>query len=337
MAMVAVGLHTPLCDRLGCRYPILLAGMGGVSRHRLAGAVANAGGFAKLGMVREPVERLRKEVAALRRITDKPFAVNLIPAATEPSLLKAQVAACIQLGVPFIELFWDVDRDLVRHLKAEGIGVLHQVGSRKDADTALAAGVDVLIAQGVDAGGHVRGTRGALNLTAELAMQCSVPVVACGGIANGRVLVAALTLGAQGVNLGTTFLATEEANAHNHHKQRIVEATSDETIYTHRFCVNWHEGAPARVLPNAVTRGDYGELDPGSSPSKIGEQDGQSVYRFSTDSPLAGATGEIDDMALYAGQGCGEINAIVPAAHRMEMLIQSALQAVDALCTGSIE
>lgn len=334
MVTAANILHTPLCDRLGCRYPILLAGMGGVSRHRLAAAVANGGGFAKLGMVREPVERIREEVAALRRATDRPFAVNLIPAATDADLLRSQVDACIELRVPFIELFWDVDAELIQHLKAEGIGVLHQVGSGKDAETAVKAGADVLIAQGVEAGGHVRGIRGVLNLVAELAARYTVPVVASGGIASGPGLIAAMAAGAQGVNLGTAFLATPEANAHGHHKQRLLEASSDDTVYTRRFSLNWHEPAPVRVLANSITRGDYRDFNPGDTPYRIGEQDGQPVYRFSTDSPLADATGEVDEMALYAGQGCGEVSAIVPAARRIDDIIQSALQAVNRLCTG---
>ncbi|MEX1198258.1 MAG: nitronate monooxygenase [Pseudohongiellaceae bacterium] len=318
-------LHTPLCDLLGCRHPVLLAGMGGVSRHALAAAVANAGGFAKLGMVRESVERIRNEVNALRQATDRPFAVNLIPAATDSALLDAQVRACIELRVPFVELFWDVDTALIRHLKDEGIGVLHQVGDGRDAEKAVRAGADVLIAQGVEAGGHVRGTRGTLNLVADLSSRYTIPVVASGGIASGPALMAALVAGAQGVNLGTAFLATDEANAHAHHKQRICDADSDETLYTRLFSLNWHEPAPVRVLPNRVTRGEYGVFQPGDTPQRIGEQDGQAVYRFSTDSPLAGAAGELDDMALYAGQGCGEINTIMPAAERLEELLQSAL------------
>lgn len=324
-------LRTPLCERLGCRYPVLLAGMGGVSRHRLAAAVANAGGFAKLGMVREPVERIRAEVTALRRTTDNPFAVNLIPAATDADLLRSQVSTCIQLRVPFIELFWDVDAGLIKHLRDEGIVVLHQVGSRRDADAAVGAGAEVLIAQGVEAGGHIRGTRGVLNLVTELASQYRVPVVASGGFATGPGLIAAIAAGAQGVNLGTAFVATREANAHDHHKQRILLASSDETVCTRRFSLNWHEPAPVRVLPNRITRGDFGELESGDTPSWIGEQDQQPVYRFSTDSPLADATGDLDDMALYAGQGCGEIDSIVSAAMRVEQLIHSALGAIGRL------
>lgn len=322
-------LHTPLCDWLGCRYPVLLAGMGGVSRHRLAAAVANAGGFGKLGMVREPVELIRSEVNALRQASDKPFAVNLIPAATEPELLKAQVRTCLELQVPFLELFWEVDTDLVRHLKAEGVGVLHQVGSLRDAEAAVAAGADVLIAQGIEAGGHVRGTRAGTTLVAELISRFDLPVVASGGIASGEGLTAALALGAQGVNIGTVFIATAEANAHPHHQQRIVAASGDDPLYNRLFWRNWHEPAPVRVLPNRVTRGELGQYDPAATPREIGRQDGLPVYLFGTDSPLADASGDVDDMALYAGQGCGLVNDIVPAAQRLQQLVTTALRSIQ--------
>ncbi len=322
--VTAVGtLRTPVCDLLGCRYPILLAGMGGVSRHRLAAAVAKAGGFPKLGMVREPVTRIRQEVAALRQLSEKPFAINLIPAATESQLLADQVRTCIELRVPFVELFWDVDATLIRHLKAEGIGVLHQVGNGRDAELAVTAGADVLIAQGMEAGGHVRGNQSVLSLVEELANSCTAPVVASGGIASGSALSAALAAGAQGVNLGTVFLATQEANAHIHHKRRILEASGEDTVYTRQFWLNWHEPAPVRVLANRTTRGDFGQLRPGDTPCQIGEQDGQPVYRFATDSPLSDATGDIADMAIYAGCGCGEINTIVPASRRISDIIEA--------------
>src|SRR5690606_3015004 len=123
------------------------------ARSQLAAAVANAGGFPAMGMVREPVALIEREVAALRAATrdDLHFAVNLIPASCDQTLLKQQVDTCLRLKVPAIELFWDVDVALVKHLKAEGVQVIHQIGSRRDAELALNAGCDVLIAQGLEA------------------------------------------------------------------------------------------------------------------------------------------------------------------------------------------
>ncbi|MFM9272189.1 NAD(P)H-dependent flavin oxidoreductase [Halomonas elongata] len=324
-------LRTPLLDDLGCEVPILLAGMGGVSRHQLALAVARAGGFGVLGMVREPVERIRTEVSAFQAQWSGQFGVNLIPAATERALLKAQVEACLSLRVPTMVLFWEVDQALVRHLKSEGIQVIHQVGSRHDADRALAAGVDMLIVQGHEAGGHVRGTTGTFTLLSQLAAECSVPLVASGGIGSGQALVAALALGAQGVSLGTAMLATHEANAHRHHKQRVVQAVADETCYTTCFTRNWPEPAPVRVLRNAVVSGLHDDM---IMDDVIGEQDGQPVYRFSTDSPLADATGQVDDMALYCGQSCGQLNDLCSTEERIRQMLDEAHVCLERLESG---
>ncbi|HUH36468.1 MAG TPA: nitronate monooxygenase [Spongiibacteraceae bacterium] len=321
--MVAIPqiLRTPLLGILGCELPVMLAGMGGVARHALAAAVNRAGGYGVLGMVREPCARIRQEVEALRALSDRNFAVNLIPAATDPRLLADQVATCLALDVRSFVFFWEVDTALIRHLKQEGRQVFHQIGNQRDADLAQAAGVDVLIAQGVEAGGHVRGTTSTLSLLPQIVVNSDVPVVASGGIASGQAMAAAFTLGAQGVSLGTAFLATHEANAHRHHKQRVLEAGADDTLYTTRFARNWQVPGPVRVLPNAVTRGDYDHADPDTV---LGTQDGQPVYVFSTDSPLADATGKLDDMALYCGQSCGQLHALTSAEQRLQTLIQEA-------------
>lgn len=312
-------LQTELLNLLRCRLPILLAGMGGVARHELAAAVCNAGGFGVLGMVREPVERIHFEIQMLRSKTKSNFGVNLIPAATEESLLKAQIKLCLALEIQYMVLFWEIDTQLIRHLKAEGVFVIHQIGSQRDAEAALNAGVDALIVQGYEAGGHVRGTTSTLSLLAQISEECVVPVIASGGIANGRTLLAALACGAQGASLGTAFLATHEANAHIHHKKRVQRAKADDTVYTQIFWRNWHEAAPVRVLHNALTLGLYSS---DNSDMVIGKQDGQDVYLYSTDSPLSDATGNIENMAIYCGQSCGQFNNICSVQERINQIIE---------------
>ncbi|VTU28083.1 Nitronate monooxygenase [Variovorax sp. SRS16] len=329
--MTPAALHTPLVQILDCEWPILCAGMGGVARHRLAAAVSNAGGFGCLGMVREPPERVRAEIEAYRRLSDRAFAVNLIPAATERGLLDAQVEVCLALSVPVIALFWDVDADLVRRLKAQGVRVIHQVGSAADAEAALRAGADVLIAQGVEAGGHVRGQISTFALLPEIVALSPVPVVASGGIASGEALVAALALGAQGISCGSAFLATHEANAHAHHKQRLVESGAADTLLTEKFFRNWPMPAPVRVLRNAVTEGRHDALYAQRATPVIGAQDGAPVHLFSTDSPLEDATGDIDDMAIYAGQSCGQIHDLCSAGDRLRQLVAQAEACLDRL------
>jgi len=321
-------LDTPLLHLLDCHLPVLLAGMGGVARHELAAAVSRAGGFGVLGMVREPVERFRYEVEAFRQRTSDRFGVNLIPAATAPALLKEQVNTCLSLRVPVIVLFWQVDQALVKHLKAEGVTVIHQIGSRPEAECAMEAGADALIVQGYEAGGHVRGQTSTLSLLSEVALDSQVPLIASGGIASGRAMVSAFMLGAQGVSLGTVFLATQEANAHSHHKQRVKNASADDTVHTTLFQRNWPVIAPVRVLPNATLAGKYqgSHVD-----TVIGRQDGQDVFVYSTDSPLSDARGEIDDMALYCGQSCGQIFDICSAGERVYRIIDEAVTLLESV------
>jgi nitronate monooxygenase len=152
-------LHRPVCDLFGCAYPIALAGMGGVARSDLVAAGTAGGGFGFLGMAREPVDLIRSEVTVLRARGIERFCVNLIPAATNAGLFEAQLSACIDLGVPVVGLFWNVALKLVARLRAAGIIVACQVGSRAEAQAVEQAGAQVLIAQGIEAGGHVRGDR----------------------------------------------------------------------------------------------------------------------------------------------------------------------------------
>jgi len=324
-------LHRPVCDLLGCRYPLVLAGMGGVARAELVTAVSRAGGFGFLGMVREPVARIRAEVATVRAAGVERFGVNLIPAGTDPALLEAQIETLIALAVPVAGLFWDVPAPLVGRLRAAGLRVVCQVGSVDEAQAAEAAGADALIAQGVEAGGHVRGAQPLHALLAELTPAVSVPVLTAGGLADGADVATVLALGAQGAVFGTALIATKESFAHDYHKQRLVTATAADTLLTEDFHINWPPGAKVRVLANSVTRGARGDPFAGTR-TVIGEEEGRPIYLFSTDSPLRSMTGDFEAMALYAGTGVGRIDAIVAAGERLARIVAEAeaLLAVEA-------
>jgi nitronate monooxygenase len=318
-------MHTVVCDLLGCEYPVVLAGMGGVARSELVAAVTEAGGYGFLGMVREPPEQILAEIRRVRARTSRSFGVNLIPAATEPALLEAELAACIDAGIAAVTLFWDLHPKIVRRLRGEGIVVVCQVGSAQEAEEAEAAGAHLLVAQGREAGGHVRGRTALRALLPEVLAATELPVLAAGGIADGRDLAELLSMGAQGAMLGTAFLATEESFAHDYHKRRIVEASPDQTLLTEAFHINWPPGAAVRVLANSVTRGERG--DPcrrESENTQIGDDGGRPVYLFSTDSPLRTTSGDLEAMALYAGEGVGRITAIVPAADRLRAIVTEA-------------
>lgn len=320
-------ISTALTERLNCRHPIISAGMGGPARSELAAAVSEAGGFGLLGMVRESPDLIAREIAEVRRRTSKPFGVNLIPFATDPKLLQEELAVCLDARVPAMCFFWDVYPDVVAQSKKAGCIVLHQVGSLEDALRAEAAGADVVILQGVEAGGHVRARLPLAVLLAEVVGKVRIPIVASGGIADGRGLVAALAMGADGVQCGTMFLASTESFAHDYHKQRILAAKAGETIHTDLFALNWPPDAPVRVLRNSVT--DEAETLWGHHPDRlprivIGEEDGRPLYKFGTDSPLRSTTGELEQMALYAGEGAALVTAVRPAAEIIAAMMQEA-------------
>ena len=330
-------LHTPACDLLGCRHPVVLAGMGGVARAELVSAVTAAGGFGFLGMVREPPELIRQEVGAVRRAGHERFGVNLIPAATPPALLEAELAAVIDLGVPVVCLFWDIDVDIVQRLREAGILVVYQVGSADEAQAAERAGAQLVIAQGVEAGGHVRGTQALWQLLPRVCDAVTVPVLAAGGMSDGADLVAAMGVGAQGIVLGTAMIATPESFAHEVHKQRLLAAGAEDTVLTHAFHINWPKDAAVRVLSTEVTSGGRG--DPFSSDRQvIGDEAGRPIYLFSTDSPLRTMTGEFEAMALYAGKGVGRIDRLMGAGERLaEVLETAAAILLPPAATASVE
>ncbi len=323
-------LHTPVCDLLCSDYPVVLAGMGGVARSELVAAVTEAGGFGFLGMVRENPELITAEIAAVRERTSRPFGVNLIPAATKPALLEAELQACIAAQVHAVTLFWDLSAETVKRLRGEGLLVACQVGSLDEAIAAQAAGADILIAQGWEAGGHVRGRSGLHALLANVLSAADVPVLAAGGVTDGEDLAAVMMLGAQGAVIGTAFLATEESFAHDFHKRRIVEATPGQTVHTQDFHINWPPDSAVRVLPNSVTAGRRGDPHAAGPRQVIGADGQRPIYLFSTDSPLRTMTGDLEAMALYAGQGAGRLNEIVPAGDRLRAIVERAVACLPA-------
>jgi nitronate monooxygenase len=163
----------------------------------------------------------------------------------------------------------------------------------------------------------------------------SVPVVASGGFASGESLIAALALGAQGIHCGTAFLATAESFAHSYHKDRVVQAKSEDTVYTDAFAINWPPNSPVRVIANSLTH-DLGQYLLGHRPEDlpreaIAEEDGRPLYKFSTDSPLRTTTGKLEWLALFAGQVAGAIETIPSAGARIEEIVSAARATLERL------
>jgi nitronate monooxygenase len=279
-------------------------------------------------MVRETPDLIAQQIDAVRARTDSPFGVNLIPAATDPVLLEAELSTCFEKRVHSLCFFWDVRADVVGRAKEAGCRVLYQVGSIEDAVAAEKAGADAIVAQGFEAGGHVRGTVASLVLLPQVVRAVSVPVVASGGFASGESLIAALALGARGIHCGTAFLATAESFAHVCHKDRVVRAKSEDTVYTDAFAINWPPNSPVRVIGNSLTD-KLGQRLLGHKPEAIvreaiAEDDGRPIFRYSTDSPLRTTTGDLESLALFAGQVAGEIETIPSAGERVSAIVTAA-------------
>ena len=211
-------LQTPLCRAFGIEFPILSVGMSWLAGPELAAAVSNAGGCGVVGVAGMVRDQVRARIRETRALTNKPFGANIIIARMQ----EGQVEACLDEGAPLIVFFWGDPSPYIRDAHRSGSKVFLQVGSLDEAKMAAAAGVDGIIAQGVEAGGHVKGTTALSTLLPSVAGAVNpLPVIAAGGIANGRGLAAALTLGAQAVSLGTRFLCSEEAFAAPAYKERV--------------------------------------------------------------------------------------------------------------------
>jgi nitronate monooxygenase/enoyl-[acyl-carrier protein] reductase II len=329
-------LNTPLCRALGIRHPIFSAGIGAAAGPALAAAVSNAGGCGVLGTASLPGKFVRAQIQRLKELTAEPFGVNIVL----PLLRKGQIESCFDERVPILVLFWGDPAPYVADAHQRGMKVFLQVGSVDEAVAAAEAGVDGVIAQGVEAGGHVRGTTSlAVLLPAIVDAVGPLPVIASGGIADGRGLVAALSLGAQAVSIGTRFLASTESNASMQYKQRVIAARAEDTVYLEHFDVGWPNAAH-RVLRNAtVERWDAAGRPPsGQRPGEgtvLGTmQSGGTTVEipaYSAYLPEPDVTADIEQMALYAGQSCSLIDAVQPAGEIVSDIVRSAAAALERL------
>jgi len=327
-------MKTALCHLLGIQYPIIAAPMGpDLTGPEFVAAVSNAGGLGILQAQLCPPPLFRQEIRRLRELTDKTFGVNLILHFP----VEEHVVICLEERVPIISLFWGDPTPVVERAHAVGIRIFHQVGSVADARTAAAAGADVIVAQGTEAGGHVAGEVSAMALVPRVVDAVApLPVAAAGGIADGRGLVAALALGAQAAVIGTRFLASTECRAHPHYKEKLLAATEEDTIRTTLFGLGW-PNAPHRTLRTAFVEQWLGHEDRGqesrSDESKIGETviGGQPmpILRFMGFPPNSDARGEIDSMDLLAGQGVGLVGTAKPAGEIVHQVVAEAREMIS--------
>jgi len=250
------------------------------------------------------------------------------------------IDVCLEEQVPLLVFFWGDPTPYVEEAHRHGVTVVVQVGSVEEARAAMAAGVDIIMAQGCEAGGHVKGTIALTTLVPEVVEAVHpVPVIAAGGIATGRGVVAALSLGAQAVSMGTRFLASTEARMPHAYKERVVQSTAKDTVYTGLFDVGWAE-APHRVLRNKAVS----EWEAAGCPAR-GQRPGEGqvigtvsragtpveLVRYSSFMPIEGFTGDLDYAALYAGESCSLVNDIKPAAQIVADVMREAEEVMTRL------
>jgi nitronate monooxygenase len=329
---VTARIRTPLCSLLGIELPILQAPMGGCAVPPLAAAVSNAGGLGMLGVSWFELDVMRAVIGETRRLTDRPFAVNL--ALEWPQA--ERLAICLDEGVRIVSLFWGDPTPYVRSIHAAGALLLQTVGSADEARRAVDAGADVVVAQGWEAGGHVWSQVATLPLVPRVVDAVRpTPVVAAGGIADGRGVAAVLVLGAAGAWIGTRFLASEEAFIHPSYRDRVIAARETDTVYTTLFDVGW-PAAPHRTLRNSTVAAweSAGQPASGTRPGE-GETvatlpDGTPVPRYSEIPPLPGMEGDIESLVHYAGQSAGLVSRVRPAADIVRELAEETARALAA-------
>lgn len=316
-----MSLKTPLCDLLGVEHPVMLAGMGGVSYAEVCAAVSEAGGFGTLGMASMPPDGIRDEMRRVKELTDKPFGVDLL--AAMPETLTRAVDIIIEEGAKAFISGLGVPGPILSQLKDAGILVISMCGAVRHAVKSEAAGVDVVVAQGTEGGGHT-GPIGGMALIPQIVEAVNIPVVAAGGIVDGRGLAAAFAMGAQGVWMGTRFIASVEAHAAGGYKQAIIDAEDRDTVVTRCY-----SGKPMRVIKNDYVAGWE------SKPEDIrpfGEQ-GQISVREGVLESLRGNPDKFDPSrdAAAAGQSVGGIHDVIPAGDIVRKVVDEASTTIGRL------
>jgi NAD(P)H-dependent flavin oxidoreductase YrpB (nitropropane dioxygenase family) len=310
-------IATSFTRLVGASAPIQLAAMPGIATPELVAAVAEAGGLGMLGAPLLSAGLLERTLGELAERTTGAFGVNfLIP------FLDPECVAVAARRARVVEFFYgEPDAALVEGARRFGALVGWQVGSLAEAMAAERAGCAYLVVQGTEAGGHVRGGTSLLPLLSQVLDGARVPVVAAGGIATARSLAGVLACGAGAARMGTRFVASAESGAHPSYVEALLAAAAADTCLTEAFSVFW-PGAPHRVLRSAIAAAERLRED------VIGEERYAEqvlpVHRFSVTAPTLTTTGQIDAMALYAGESVANVTSVEPAAAIIEALVTGA-------------
>jgi NAD(P)H-dependent flavin oxidoreductase YrpB (nitropropane dioxygenase family) len=285
--------------------------MGAIATPELAAAVSQAGALGMLGASRPGITPALLEALlnAVHARTSSPFGVNFLASSEQLALLDLKCVKLAARSARVVEFFFgQPNRDLVAMVHDGGALVSWQVGSREEAVSAQTTGCDLIVAQGIEAGGFLRGSIGLHALLNEVLSEVNVPVLAAGGIGNGRAMAAALAAGADGVRVGTRFAASEESGAHPQYLQALVAARPEDAVSTQTFSSNLITGTQ-RVVRSCVEAAEAFQSD---VVGEIGALDGtrMTVPRFGAVAVDRSATGAIDAMSLFAGESVGSVRDV---------------------------
>ena len=313
-------LRTPLCDLFGIDVPIFLAGMGGVAYAEVCAAVSEAGGFGTLGMATASPAGIREQMREVRRRTSRPFGVDLLAALPEQMIGAMDVI--IGEGASAFVAGLGVPEPVIERCHAAGRQVMSRCGTVGHAVRAARAGCDVVVAQGTEAGGHTGQVAG-LALIPQIVDAVDVPVLAAGGLVDGRGLAAALALGAQGVWMGTRFIASHEARAAESFKKRIAEASAEDTTITRCY-----SGKPMRVLRNAYVA-EWEQHPEAIRP--FPEQMRISAEKGVLGMALGASDLDPERACMPTGQGCGGIRDVASCAEIVDRVMREARETIGRL------
>ena len=311
-------LHTPICDLLGIEYPVILAGMGGVSMSALVAAVSNAGGLGIIGAATLDPQTLRDEIRKTRDLTDKPFAVDLL--APDPEMIRPHMQVVFDEDVRIFVAGLAVPAAFIEEMHKRDMIVMVMCGRVRHAEKSVAAGADIVAAQGTEAGGHT-GEIGALALIPQVVDAVKVPVIAAGGMSDGRGLVAALALGAEGAIFGTRFIASPEAQAAPGYREALVRSNEADTMRTRAYT-----GKTARTIKTAYAEEwekKADQIQPFPFQAMV------SVQNQVMDYPGLTESFDVTRTFMPAGQGVGMIHEIKPAAEIVRDIVREAEAVID--------
>ncbi len=332
MSLDAILEDNALCRRLGIRYPICQAGMFHVAYGRLAAAVSNAGGLGVIGSAYLSGAQLREQIRIVKGETDKPYGVDILfarvattdgRAAEYTQSVKEAIEVTFDEGAPVLVSGLGDPVAVVPDAHDLGMTVMSLIGTSRQAERVVQSGVDVVIASGHAGGGHV-GRIATVVLVPKVVDVVPVPVLAAGGLVDGRGLVAALALGASGVWMGTRFIATEEARGHDNYKGKIVEIDEDGTVIS-----RGHSGKPNRMIRNRFT--DYWA----GREAEIKDYPLQMIEVGNPASQRGRIEGDTENGVLPAGQGAGMISKVQPAADVVNEIIAEARDVLNGFETAA--